>query len=118
MSQQTDTEASAALAARDARIAELCDWRDRAVASCAAKGCAMRERREAAKDAEIAKLRTVLDWCVQRASDGDIDGVNFQAEMQRLGLLVTVPASEEFRDEYDLNTMLVPAWHPLATGAK
>ena len=91
----TDTEAavSAALAARDARIAELCDWRDRAVASCAAKGCAMRERREAAKDAEIAKLRTVLNWCAQQANEGNIDGFNFYGEMRRLGLLIEVPAS-------------------------
>ena len=114
----TDTEAAAALAARDARIAELCEWRDRAVASCAAKGCAMRERREAAKDAEIARLRAVLDWCAQQASTGDIDGFNFQAEMERRALLAKVPADEEFREEYGQDTMLVPAWHPLATGAK
>ena len=25
---------------------------------------------------------------------------------------------QEFREEYGQDTMLVPAWHPLATGAK
>lgn len=46
-------------------------------------------------ECEIAILRQALEWCSEIAFAGmDIDGGEFQAEMVRLGLLITVPASE------------------------
>ena len=61
--------------------------------------------------AEIQKLRDALQWCAQHAWEGgDIDGGDFQSEMIERGILVEVPASQEFKDEWDTDVMYVMAW--------
>ena len=43
---------------------------------------------------------------------GDIDGGTFFDMMVRLGLFVEVPADEEYREEWDMDTMYVLSWSP------
>ena len=62
-------------------------------------------------EAERDKLREALEWCAREHQDGgDIDGGSWQDMMERLGLLVEVPASEAFREDWDCDTMYVLAW--------
>ena len=42
------------------------------------------------------------------------DGGDLQDTAEALGLLVRVPADEQFRDEWGADEMLVWSWHPLA----
>lgn len=66
---------------------------------------------------EIIKLRSMLQWCAEETWDGgDIDWGCFQDEMVKAGFFVEVPASEEFKEEWDADTMFVLAWSPLAEG--
>ena len=46
-----------------------------------------------------------------------IDGGNFQDAAEKLGLIVRVPADEQFKAEWDADEMFVWSWHPLATEA-
>ncbi|MEE8146535.1 MAG: hypothetical protein V3T24_02930 [Longimicrobiales bacterium] len=55
----------------------------------------------------LVELRDALEWCWQHAWQGDS---SFQAEMVERGILVEVPASEEYKLQFDTDTMLVPAW--------
>lgn len=43
---------------------------------------------------------------------------DMQDELTRLGLLVEVPADEDFKREWDADTMLTFAWSPLAAKEK
>lgn len=59
----------------------------------------------------ILEYRAALLWCAQHAWEGgDIDGGDFQSEMIERGILVEVPASQEFKDEWDTDVMYVVAW--------
>ena len=60
---------------------------------------------------EIRRLRAAFDWHCEKVFEGYApDGMDWQDEMERRGLLVEVPASPEFREEYDADTMLVQSW--------
>jgi hypothetical protein len=78
------------------------------------------ERAIAAADelGELLRYREALAWCVREWLNGgyagDIDGGAFQDEMEARGVLVRVPASREYREEWDVDTMLVARWSPLA----
>ena len=64
---------------------------------------------------EISKLRSMLQWCAEETWEGgDIDWGYFQDEMVKAGFFVEVPASEEFREEWESDTMYVLSWSPLA----
>jgi len=63
--------------------------------------------------AEITRLRKAFQWCCWDSQG--FNGFEFQDEMERRGLLVPVPASPEFRDEYDADTILVWEWDELAS---
>ena len=57
------------------------------------------------------RYQDALEWCCQHSwLGGDIDGGDFQAEMIERGILIEVPASEKFREEWDEDTMFVMAW--------
>ncbi len=57
--------------------------------------------------------RAALEEFAQRAWEGyDIDGGDFQEIMVKHGLMVEVPADEEFRAEWDCDTMFVLSWTP------
>lgn len=57
------------------------------------------------------RYQAALEWCCQAAwMGGDIDGGDFQSEMVERGVLVEVPASEEFKAEWQEDTMFVMAW--------
>ena len=61
--------------------------------------------------AEIQQLRDALLWCAAQAWEGnDIDGGDFQNEMIERGIMVEVPASQEFKDEHLSDHMYVMAW--------
>ena len=53
---------------------------------------------------------TVWEFC-------DIDGGEFQDHAVEQGLLVSVPADEQFRAEYDCDTMFTWSWSQLAPDA-
>jgi hypothetical protein len=58
-----------------------------------------------------AVLREAIEEMCQLATDGcDIDGGDFHDLMVRLGLFVEVPADEDFKEEWDCDTMFVLAW--------
>ena len=60
-------------------------------------------------------LRSILQWCAEETWEGgDIDWGYFQDEMVKAGFFVEVPASEEFREEWESDTMYVLSWSPLA----
>jgi len=64
---------------------------------------------------EVGRLRgffehlslTVWEFC-------DIDGGEFQDRAVEQGLLVSVPADEQFKAEYDCDEMYTWSWSPLA----
>lgn len=63
------------------------------------------------REDDFDQLRAALHWCGEFSFDGqDIDGGEFQDHMEELGLMKRVPASEEFRAEYDADTMLAWCW--------
>ena len=65
----------------------------------------------AAGHINLDRLKAALEWCSEIVFDGmDIDGGDFQDEMLRLGLMVPVPASDVFRDEYEVDSMLDWVW--------
>lgn len=62
--------------------------------------------------AERDELREVFQWCSEQVWEGlSIDGGSFQDEMERRGLMVEVPATDEFRAEYDTDVMLTWRWN-------
>ena len=71
------------------------------------------------RGAEIRRLRDAIGALAESWRDGcDIDGGDFQEVMVKYGLLVSVPADESFRAEFDADEMYVLAWSPLAEIAK
>ena len=59
-------------------------------------------------------MRQVLEELAQMSWDGSgIDGGDLQDLMEKRGLLVSVPANDDVRGEYDTDTMLVLAWSEL-----
>lgn len=74
------------LAAKDARIAELQDWRDTAVANCARRQCALRDRRSAELEAEIARLCAEVERLTDERARGTAAlRAAFGEELWRLG---------------------------------
>ncbi len=60
---------------------------------------------------EVQNLRECLDWlCQQSWEGGDIDGGVFQDGLERMGILVRVPATQQFREEWDADEMLIQRW--------
>ena len=69
-------------------------------------------------EGEITKLREFFEAVFRDVWDlHDPDGGDLQDTAERLGLIVRVPADEQFRDEYDADEMFVWVWHPLAAEA-
>ena len=69
--------------------------------------------------AENAKLRDFFEAVFEDAWDLCVaDGGDLQDTAERLGLIVKVPADEQFKDEYDSDEMFVWSWHPLALEGK
>jgi len=56
-------------------------------------------------ECEIAILRQALEWCSEYVFAVTFDCGDFQDEMVRLGLLKSVPASEQQKAEYDVDDM-------------
>ena len=69
-------------------------------------------------DAENAKLREFFEAVFSDIWDLQGDGFDMQDTAERLGLIVRVPADEQFKDEYDSDEMFVWSWHPLALEGK
>ena len=70
-------------------------------------------------EAENAKLREFFEVVFKDLWDlHDPDGGDLQDTAERLGLIVRVPADEQFKDEYDGDEMFVWSWHPLALEGK
>lgn len=68
---------------------------------------------------ENHKLRTFFETLACMSWElSNIDGGDFQEEAEKLGLMVTVPADEEFKREHDQDTMLTWSWSELASGAE
>jgi hypothetical protein len=67
---------------------------------------------------EIQRLRKFFEVVFQDQWDMlDPDGGDLQDTAEKLGLLVRVPADDEFKAEWGPGEMLVWAWNPLATKA-
>lgn len=64
-------------------------------------------------EAERDEARAMLEWCARQVWEGcDIDGGDFQAEMEERGLFVKVPGDEAFCEEWgDDAEMYVLAWN-------
>ena len=64
------------------------------------------------KQLTSADLRLALEWVTQHMwEDWAIDGGDWQAKMVKLGVLVEVPATEEFKEQWgDADTMFVLQW--------
>jgi len=58
---------------------------------------------------EIRRLRDAIGTLAEIAEDG-LDGGDFQDIMVKHGLFVEVPASDQFREHYDLDKMYVLVW--------
>ena len=75
--------------------------------------CSVHTPLERKYEYEIERLRKALEEFAQLAWEGgDIDGGDFQDTMVRYELMVEVPASEEFREEWDSETMYILSWTP------
>lgn len=85
-------------------------WRERSHHACAV---ARIEKLEAERE----RLREALGWTANQVWEYTLDGGTFQDEMIERGLMVEVPASERFREEWDADTMYVMAWWPAARTA-
>ena len=71
------------------------------------------------RDQEIEQLRAALWWCTESVWDGhDIDGGEFQGQMVERGLMVIVPADEEFKSQYDATEMYAWNWGSAAKEAR
>jgi hypothetical protein len=71
--------------------------------------------RVAELEGERGKLREFVQEITPDNGCADVDGGDFHDAAERLGLLVTVPADEDFKAEFDADTMNVWAWLLLAT---
>jgi hypothetical protein len=61
-------------------------------------------------EAERDKLREALEWIWGEMLEGGIDDLDTQNTLEELGLLVEVPADEQFKQDWDADTMYVLAW--------
>jgi len=60
--------------------------------------------------AERDKLREALEWIWREMMAGGPADIDTQDTLERLGLLVEVPADERFKQDWDADTMYVLAW--------
>ena len=60
--------------------------------------------------AERDKLRQALEWIWREMAQGGPADIDTQDTLENLGLLVEVPADEQFKQDYDADTMFVLAW--------
>ena len=96
-----------------AEIKRLREWKEDATGALINAGKAYAEL-----FTENAKLREFFEVVFKDLWDlHDPDGGDLQDTAERLGLIVKVPADEQFRDEYDGDEMFVWSWSPLATEA-
>lgn len=65
---------------------------------------------------ENRRLREFAEYVLDTHCWGryDTDGGDTQGKAEKLGIIVEVPASPEFRDEYDAETMYACAWSDAA----
>ncbi len=70
-------------------------------------------------EAERDELREVMEELTRIIWDGcDIDGGDFQDLLEKKGLIVSVPASEDVASEYETDVMFVVKWSPDAREAR
>ena len=115
-------------AERDALVAEVREWLCEkchtvfpgppqpkcSCVICTTCGGPTKPRAVAERDA----LRSAMEWCAERVFQGcDIDGGDFQDEMVERGIMVSEPAPDEWKIEWDADEWFVLAWHA-ARGAK
>jgi len=63
---------------------------------------------------EVIILRAMVEWCCEQVWEGyNIDSGCFQDKAEEFGLIVRVPASEQVRDEYDMDWVYDMAWSKL-----
>ena len=60
--------------------------------------------------AERDKLRQALEWIWREMMFGGPTDIDTQDTLVTLGLLIEVPADEQFREDWDADTMFVLAW--------
>jgi len=60
--------------------------------------------------AERNKLREALEWIWSEMACGGPTDIDTQDTLEKLGLLVEVPADERFKQDWDADTMYVLAW--------
>lgn len=73
--------------------------------------CAHEIRRLGMVNECITKERDTLREFVESIMSHECeDAGDIQGDLERLGLIVSVPASKQMRNEYDCETMFVPAW--------
>ena len=69
----------------------------------------------AEREAEVKVLRGFFEHMALDVWElTDIDGGDFQDRAVEQGLLVTVPADDQFKAEYDCDEMYTWSWSPLA----
>jgi len=61
-------------------------------------------------ESERDKLRQALEWIWREMACGGPADIDTQDTLEKLGLLVEVPADEQFREDWDADTMYVLAW--------
>lgn len=82
----------------------------------------LRDERIYALDAEVRRLRADRDrlreffehMAHEQWGFSEIDGGDFQDRAVEQGLLVEVPADEQFKAEFDCDVMFSFSWSPLA----
>lgn len=61
--------------------------------------------------AERDEARKALEWCAEQVFEGcDIDGGGFQDEMVKRGIMVSEPAPDDYKAEWDADEWFVLAW--------
>ena len=61
---------------------------------------------------ERGKAREFIEWACDEAWRGfGLDGGDVQDKLEALGLIVSVPASDEVAAEWDCETMFVTKWN-------
>lgn len=68
-------------------------------------------RPEMDPEEERDMLRACFDaLCDQAFEGGDIDGGDFQNILESMGVLVLVPATRQFREDWDAEEMFIQRW--------
>lgn len=66
---------------------------------------------EPASDAGLEEARTLVLWLADHCLGGmDVDGGDLQDKLEELGFAKRVPATEDFKAEWDADEMLVVSW--------